>query len=387
MTDAEKDAAWRSLPEDYKKEVKEIYEALECDSKYKDGYAQAILMHTLFGKHNLTATEEPIQDKTMNKEELLKSRKERGKQTLNIGDKVRPISASGKPLYDGKVATIIEKGMSGDEVYYGLYIEDVAVEKRSTPLIGKSEIIGNTSLLAPFFAEDLELVKSHAEKEKPRFSKGDRVRYIGENQEFKNSIWRIDGYFFYNDYYKCDMVSSLFNGTNHICNVPLSDLVLYTEEQEPKHQLTNGDKVIILSEPFVGIYGEVADFVFDEGELFVQVVTKIGEKWISPQNLELISLNALNCEKSVENDIPSMSKEDAEELVKCLDELNNSINKFKDSQVDWLAYRMELAKEISSKLIVALSDGGLSSDYCQSVIDETATIVDGIVERLKGGVK
>lgn len=58
-----------------------------------------------------------------------------------------------------------------------------------------------------------------------------------------------------------------------------------------------------------------------------------------------------------------------------------------NSTPDWLAYRMELAKEISSKLIVALSDGGLSSDYCQSVIDETVTIVNGIVERLKGGHK
>lgn len=98
---------------------------------------------------------------SMEKEELLKLRKERRKQTLNIGDKVRAISASGKPLYDGKVATIIEKGMSGNEVYYGLYIEGVTVEKLSHPIIGQSEIIGNTSLLAPYFAEDLELVSTH----------------------------------------------------------------------------------------------------------------------------------------------------------------------------------------------------------------------------------
>lgn len=54
---------------------------------------------------------------------------------------------------------------------------------------------------------------------------------------------------------------------------------------------------------------------------------------------------------------------------------------------DWLAYRMELAKEICPKIISALSDNGVSSVFCQSVIDKVATIVDGIVERLKGGDK
>ena len=147
------------------------------------------------------------------------------------------------------------------------------------------------------------------EEEKPRFSKGDKVLYVGETQEFRNSIWRIDGEVFYNDYYKCDMASSLFDGDTHICNVPLSDLIPYTEGQELKHKLTNGDKVVILSEPFVGIYGEVTDFIFDNGKLFIQVVTKIGEKLIEPQNLEIIPSTTQNCEKSVENDIPSMSKE------------------------------------------------------------------------------
>lgn len=52
----------------------------------------------------------------------------------------------------------------------------------------------------------------------------------------------------------------------------------------------------------------------------------------------------------------------------------------------WLPYRMELAKEISPKVIAALSEGGVSSDFCDNVIDKVTTIVDGIVERLKGGV-
>lgn len=58
-----------------------------------------------------------------------------------------------------------------------------------------------------------------------------------------------------------------------------------------------------------------------------------------------------------------------------------------NSEVDWLAYRMELAKEITPKVISAVSDNGISSDFCESAINKVATIVDGIVERLKGGVK
>lgn len=252
MTDAEKDAAWRSLPEVDKAAYRRIYhrEANAGVESYGRGYRDALA--DAFGKHNLTATEEPIKDKTMNKEELLKSRKERGKQTLNIGDKVRAISASGKPLYDGKVATIIEKGMLGNEVYYGLYIESVTVENRSAPLIGKSEIICNTSRLAPYFAEDLELVARR------------------------------------------DIVS--------------------TEEQEPK------------------------------------------------------------------NDNSNLSKEDAEELAKCLAAVDDFIKESKMQQVDWLAYRMELAKEVVKE---AMCFVGISNS--EQIADHTMAIVDGIVERLKGG--
>ena len=102
----------------------------------------------------------------MTKDELIALRRERGKQELNIGDKVIVYSASNKPLYDGKVATIIEKGISGNEVYYGLYIEGVIVENHSQPLMGAAGIIGTTSLLAPFFAEDLELVKESTDEVK-----------------------------------------------------------------------------------------------------------------------------------------------------------------------------------------------------------------------------
>lgn len=302
MTDAEKDAAWRSLPEGFKKEVSRHYKSWNNSLAFG---SECAVLDYIFGKHNLTASEEPIQDKTMNTEELLKSRKERGKQTLNIGDKVRAISASGKPLYDGKIATIIEKGISSDEVYYGLYIEGVAVEKRSTPLIGKSEIIGNTSLLAPFFAEDLELVASRAEEEKLSFSKGDKVIYVGCNKDWIGSRFVIDGNIFYNDYFKCFMASSISCDDTHIGNVPLSDLAPYTEEQPKPKTIPIRTKHGTVTSP--------AKMQYDDGV--------------------------------------------------------------------WLAYHMELAKAA----MVAVANNH-DIDYLD-VPDVVIGLIDGVVERLKGGTK
>lgn len=48
--------------------------------------------------------------------------------------------------------------------------------------------------------------------------------------------------------------------------------------------------------------------------------------------------------------------------------------------VDWLAYRMELAKEVVNGLL-------FTDKSPETIVDETTTIVNGIVERLKGGEK
>lgn len=101
----------------------------------------------------------------MKKELLENLRRERGKQELNIGDEVVVHSASNELMYNGNVATIIEKGIIGNEVYYGLYIKGKIVEKRSKSLMGAAGIIGATSLLVPFYAEDLELVKKSTDKQ------------------------------------------------------------------------------------------------------------------------------------------------------------------------------------------------------------------------------
>lgn len=325
MTNAEKDTAWRSLPEDAKEKArKEFRRHIGCNSStgndYCCGYNGAL--KDFFGAHNLTAAEDEIQDKTMEKGELLKSRKERGKQTLNIGDKVRAISASGKPLYDGKVATIIEKGMLGDEVYYGLYIEGVTVENRSAPLIGKSEIIYNTSRLAPYFAEDLELVARRdivsTKEGKPMFKVGDMVVTTTSGLLYgigwTGMITHIEGNY---------AAVRMFTDNEITFKADMSHLAPCIKEQEPKND------------------------------------------------------DCDDSSSSLQNEIPSMSKEDAEELAKCLAAVEDFVKEYKDSQVDWLAYRMELTKEVAAALI------GKGHEIA-FVAESTSLIVDGIVERLKG---
>lgn len=94
-------------------------------------------------------------------------------------------------------------------------------------------------------------------------------------------------------------------GLRVVPHVALCDLAPCTEEQEPK----NGERV---------------DFP---------------------------SSSLQNCKELTENDSSSMSKEDAEELAKCLAAIDDSIKESKMQQVDWLAYRMELVKLMLPKVI------------------------------------
>lgn len=72
----------------------------------------------------------------MAKDELRALRRDRGKQELNIGDRVKVYDRNGNLMYGGKVFEITSKGKCTDEFFYGLY-----------------------RLNGLFYAEDLELVK------------------------------------------------------------------------------------------------------------------------------------------------------------------------------------------------------------------------------------
>ena len=112
----------------------------------------------------------------MTRDELIALRRERGKQELNIGDRVKVYDQNGNIMYGGRVAIIIEKALlDPTEFYYGLYVEGETVDK----FCGKGLLylkntatkIGKTALLAPFFAEDLELMREPT----PEIKVGDRV--------------------------------------------------------------------------------------------------------------------------------------------------------------------------------------------------------------------
>ena len=89
------------------------------------------------------------------------------------------------------------------------------------------------------------LVKVDAEAKEPKFKKGDKVRYIGNDQpEYRGSLFIIDGDVFFNDHFNQWQASSIKIKTTDtwgICNVPLSDLVLCTERTAPAIKV--GDRV------------------------------------------------------------------------------------------------------------------------------------------------
>lgn len=129
----------------------------------------------------------------MTKDELIKLRRERGKQELNIGDRVKVYDQNGNVMYGGKTAIIIEKALlDPTEFYYGLYVEGETVDKFNDKglLYQKNTApkIGKTALLAPFFAEDLELVKEPTDEIKV----GDRVvAHVGPNMDWLGTVKKI----------------------------------------------------------------------------------------------------------------------------------------------------------------------------------------------------
>lgn len=101
-------------------------------------------------------------------------RKMRSKQELNLGDRVLVYDNKGNLAYDGTIAIVVEKLMIGGEWNYGLFIEgqtkNVYPATASLPkLINRfrsTNKIGTSGVLAPFFAEDLELVESKTWKKR-----------------------------------------------------------------------------------------------------------------------------------------------------------------------------------------------------------------------------
>lgn len=162
-----------------------------------------------------------------------------------------------------------------------------------------------------------------------------------------------------------------------------------TEEQEPKEEtkvrkINVGDIVRVKRETPSSLYNNMP-YAFVDMPFFVT-------------EIEVDCDNNLNDTAHLRNGSTYLNihphwlqKEDIHHKWKTKDGrqevVDMTLKTWLNSTPDWLAYRMELAKEVTPKVISALSDGGVSSDFCMSVIDNVTTIVDGIVERLKGGEK
>lgn len=338
MTDAEKDAAWRSLPEVDKAAYRRIYhrEANTGVESYGRGYRDALA--DVLGKHNLTATEDE------------KPRKTDIDGKFHLGDKV--VTTAYCLRY--------ERGAIGEVVCCHESDVDVAFGLRVVPHVALCDL--------EHYTEEQELKEETLGK-----IANDDADWAGDELPINKTLpgpYKIGDLVRFSYGYFCNLIGVVADYHKEVDEYSIRELV---PQNSSKLSVKSSNIGAVLTEKEPTRSGD-----------FKQHHNSLSE---ATSNQEPEDSECVDSPSSLQNEIPSMSKEDAEELAKCLDELNNSINKFKGSQVDWLAYRMELAKEISSKLIVALSDGGLSSDYCQSVIDETATIVDGIVERLKGGEK
>lgn len=100
----------------------------------------------------------------MSKDDLLKARRERGAQKLNIGDNVRVMLYDGSKPYGDTVCTIVKQTTVGDEKYFSLYVPNSVSRNK---LIKKSllpsslNIDSLSAVYDGYVTEDLELAKDN----------------------------------------------------------------------------------------------------------------------------------------------------------------------------------------------------------------------------------
>lgn len=314
----------------------------------------------------------------MTKDELIALRRERGKQELNIGDKVVVHSASDKPLYDGKVATIIEKGIIGNEVYYGLYIEGEIVDRYSipNPLNPKSQAIGKTALLAPFFAEDLELVRKpkHFVGEQPLTVERARKEMEGIASEIANNPEKAEQ--IQKEWEEA--VSAKEQPTDEI---KVGDIVRIKSNAPRKYCLGHAYAYKCLPlevrriESSEHVFADSVDgfMHFDIPARYLEPYYSVEDVRQMEEDLQREKEQHLREHSGKENDDPIKDISDAmEEYRKGFAKITSELVDF-----DWQQYRTELA----SKIAVAYAEKGR---YKPSEIGEFAVMVaNDVVDNLK----
>lgn len=192
------------------------------------------------------------------------------------------------------------------------------------------------------------LAKIEAEAKEPKFKKGDKVRYIGNDQpEYRGSLFIIDGDVFFNDHFNQWQASSIKIKTTDtwgICNVPLSDLVLCTERTAPAIKV--GDRVrnksYAVEAVVLGIDGDYIAVRRDDG---------IKQEWKISMTELVEPMEQTEAEEDVR--IRQMEAE-LDEFIKA--ELDRILHPEKyytyevtvnNVAMDWPRYEADLAKELA----------------------------------------
>lgn len=147
---------------------------------------------------------------------------------IKQGDKVRVSKDAPKVYTNGSF-----------DMFYMAYDSEVLEVEDDHAVIKSSVHVQPTARL---IIPTKYLIKVDAEAKEPKIKKDDRVKYIGkEHPEYWGEIFTVDGEIFYNDYHKNMQISSIRCETYNLCNVPLSDIVLYTAPTAPT--IKAGDRV------------------------------------------------------------------------------------------------------------------------------------------------
>ncbi len=215
------------------------------------------------------------------------------------------------------------------------------------------------------------------EEDKPRFKVGDCVKvHISNNSVYRKGdvclvmsvIKDNNGYHYELDRSRAMLISEEF-------------LAPYTEEQEPKEEtkvreINVGDIVRVKRETPCNLYNNMpyafVDMPFFVTEIEVDCDNGLNDVAHLRNGSTYLNIHPHWLQKE---DVHHKWEKDGRQEV-----VDMTLKTWLNSTPDWLAYRMELAKEVV-KVVYH------HKNPHKDIIDDTMSIVNGIVERLKGGLK
>lgn len=212
MTTELQNLAWACLPKEFKEEVKKMWSVEgDCAIKYKSELhkRRTDLMYELFGNNLASDTEG---------EEMLTCERSKVQNHYNHAIQLNNDSDSAWELVGGRIMGVLK------DLFGSKCLPDNVDSSRSNV----DSLESNSDELN----ED-NFAKSGPKPPEPKLKKGDKVKYVGkEHPEYWGEVFTVDGEIFYNDYYKNMQIDSVRCEKYNLCNVPLSDLVLYTAPKE-----------------------------------------------------------------------------------------------------------------------------------------------------------